>query len=63
MHSQSQRKFTYGQLIADVAKAKKRLGEDAKGDLNGERVAFLVENSYDYVGVLLFLAGVLLCAN
>ena len=51
VHSQSGRTFTYGEILADVARAKQQF-EEAKGgiDLNGERIAFIVENSYDYVG-------------
>lgn len=52
IHSVSGRKFTYGELLSDVAKAKDALHEAAgKKSIDGERVAFLVENSYDYVGV------------
>ncbi|POR39110.1 Acyl-CoA synthetase family member 3, mitochondrial [Tolypocladium paradoxum] len=54
LHSVSGRSFTYGQLLADVGRARDRLRE-ARGaaDLDGERIAFLVENSYDYVVTLL----------
>ncbi|TFB02911.1 Acyl-CoA synthetase family member 3 [Trichoderma ghanense] len=53
VHSLSGRRFAYGQLLGDVRRARSRLLE-ARGmgpgeDLDGERVAFLVENSYDYV--------------
>lgn len=44
--------FSYGNLVADVIHAKAQLlcsGDG--GDLTGERVAFLAENSYDYVGM------------
>lgn len=52
IHSVSGRKFTYGELLSDVAKAKDALHKAAgKESIDGERVAFLVENSYDYVGV------------
>ena len=52
IHSVSGRKFTYGELLSDVAKAKDALHEaSGKDSIDGERVAFLVENSYDYVGV------------
>lgn len=51
VHSVSGRSFTYGQLLADVSRARDRLREARNGaDLDGERIAFLVENSYDYVG-------------
>ena len=39
--------------MQDVAIAKEKLAEDAGKKveaLQGERIAFLVENSYDYVG-------------
>lgn len=51
VHSLSGRSFKYGELLGDVRRARDRLRE-ARGreDLDGERIAFLVENSYDYVG-------------
>lgn len=53
VHCLSGRSFTYGHLVKDVAAAKERIardaGKDAKG-MVGQRVAFLVENGYDYVG-------------
>ncbi|MCJ1304423.1 hypothetical protein MMC08_007235 [Hypocenomyce scalaris] len=51
VHSTSGRRFTYGGLLTDVTEAKDRLRQ-AAGDTNmdGQRVAFLVENGYDYVG-------------
>lgn len=51
IHSLSGRSFKYGELLGDVRRARDRLRE-ARGreDLDGERIAFLVENSYDYVG-------------
>ena len=53
VHSLSGRTFKYGSLLHDVAAAKERLlqqtGRDEKS-IVGERVAFLAENSYDYVG-------------
>ena len=54
VHSPSGRRFTYGQLLSDVAEAKDRLVRESGGSLRGERIAFLVENSYDYVGAQLF---------
>jgi hypothetical protein len=42
-------------LIADVLHRKDRLAQNAGGDgsrLAGERVAFLAENGYDYVGTV-----------
>jgi len=60
IHSLSGRTFTYGSLLKDVAAAKDRLakhaGKDAK-DMRGERIAFLVENGYDYVVTLLSILG------
>ncbi|OJJ66522.1 hypothetical protein ASPBRDRAFT_200846 [Aspergillus brasiliensis CBS 101740] len=56
VHSASARSFTYGNLVADVLQAKERLVQSAGGGqdgLSGERVAFLAENSYDYVVTLL----------
>jgi malonyl-CoA/methylmalonyl-CoA synthetase len=51
VHAKSGRRFTYGELLGDVGKARDRLNEAWGGkDGTGERVAFLVENSYDYVG-------------
>ena len=53
IHSESGRTFTYGSLLADVVAAKNRLSEAADGKpLSGERIAFLAENGYDYVGAL-----------
>lgn len=54
LHSLSGRSFTYGNLAADVLRAKEDLEQKAgklKGSLSGERVAFMAENSYDYVGM------------
>ncbi|EAA34865.2 acetyl-CoA synthetase-like protein [Neurospora crassa] len=54
VHSNSGRTFKYGELLGDVCKTRNRLYETAgKEDLDGERIAFLVENSYDYVVTLL----------
>lgn len=51
VHYPSGRSFTYGELVHDVADATEQLKEKAKGNsLPGERIAFLVENGYDYVG-------------
>ena len=51
VHSQSGRSFTYGSLIHDIAAAKDNLWQlGGKRSLKGERVAFLAENGYDYVG-------------
>jgi len=51
VHSVSEREFTYGNLIGDVLRAKEQL-QHKTGKLDGERVAFLAENSYDYVGTV-----------
>ncbi|RDA88436.1 hypothetical protein CP532_5536 [Ophiocordyceps camponoti-leonardi (nom. inval.)] len=54
LHWPSGRAFTYGRLLLDVARTRDRLREAASGsDLAGKRVAFLVENGYDYVVTLL----------
>jgi acyl-CoA synthetase (AMP-forming)/AMP-acid ligase II len=51
IHSASGRAFTYGELLGDVRRARDRLyAASGRKDLDGERIAFLVENSYDYVG-------------
>ncbi|KAH0266503.1 acetyl-CoA synthetase-like protein, partial [Aureobasidium melanogenum] len=60
VHSLSGRQFSYGSLLRDVAIAKQRLANDAGRNaeaLQGERIAFLVENSYDYVVTLLAMLG------
>ncbi|POS85167.1 hypothetical protein EPUL_002133, partial [Erysiphe pulchra] len=57
IHSRSGRRFTYGELLWDVAQEKekllKQLKEDHKEENSeyGQRIAFMVENGYDYVGV------------
>jgi len=54
VHYPSGRSFTYGELVHDVANAAEELRIKADGKkLPGERVAFLVENGYDYVVTLL----------
>ncbi|KAK8104198.1 uncharacterized protein PG998_011231 [Apiospora kogelbergensis] len=54
VHCLSGRSFKYGGLLPDVARTRDRLYEAAgKSDIRGERIAFLVENSYDYVVTLL----------
>jgi malonyl-CoA/methylmalonyl-CoA synthetase len=51
VHSGSDRSFCYGSLLHDVAAAKDNLTNLARGkSLRGERIAFLAENGYDYVG-------------
>ena len=50
-HSISGRRFTYGGLLKDVASAKQQLRQATGSQpVEGQRFAFLVENSYDYVG-------------
>lgn len=50
-HCLSGRTFKYGGLLADVSRARDRIYAAAgTSDIQGERVAFLVENGYDYVG-------------
>lgn len=61
IHSKSNRRFTYGELLKDVEGAKVRLYHRLKGatsenePIGGQRVAFLMENGYDYVGATLVL--------
>lgn len=58
VHSASRRTFRYGELLGDVCRMRNRLLEAAgRDDIHGERIAFLVENSYDYVGKLERRAG------
>ncbi|KAI0468538.1 hypothetical protein F4859DRAFT_524446 [Xylaria cf. heliscus] len=49
-HCISGRSFKYGELLPDICRARDHIYQAAgKTDLRGERIAFLVENSYDYV--------------
>ncbi|KAL8635632.1 MAG: hypothetical protein Q9228_006894 [Teloschistes exilis] len=58
VHCASGRRFTYGQLLKDVAEARDKLRQSAAGkSMDGQRIAFLVENSYDYVVTLLSVFG------
>ena len=56
VHSDSARSFTYGNLLHDVARGRGVVAAEARGEsgkdggIAGERVGFLVENGYDYVG-------------
>ncbi|KAL8903033.1 MAG: hypothetical protein Q9171_007535, partial [Xanthocarpia ochracea] len=51
IHAKSGRRFTYGQLLRDVADTRDKLRQSVgEQSTDGQRVAFLVENSYDYVG-------------
>ncbi|KAL9131495.1 MAG: hypothetical protein Q9217_000574 [Psora testacea] len=59
IHSRSNRRFTYGELLKDVEGAKIGLYQQLKAAtpdneaIGGQRVAFLVENGYDHVVTLL----------
>lgn len=56
VHASSGRRFAYGELLRDVADASNKLLQSVTGNkLDGQRVAFLTENSYDYVGMHLLL--------
>ncbi|KAL8691100.1 MAG: hypothetical protein Q9218_003593, partial [Villophora microphyllina] len=58
IHCTSGRRFAYGQLLKDVAEARDKLQQSAGGrSTDGQRIAFLVENSYDYVVTLLSVFG------
>ena len=52
VHSDSGETFSYGDLARDIAATKHWLQTEVAGsqDITGQRVAFLIENSYDYVG-------------
>jgi malonyl-CoA/methylmalonyl-CoA synthetase len=51
VHSASGKKFSYGSLLSDVAATRTKL-LGSEDDLRGKRVAMLVENGYEYAGVL-----------
>lgn len=55
VHSRSGQKFTYGELLAATARYKDQLlvlsKAEKEEDLKEKRVAILVENGYDYLGV------------
>ncbi|KAL1305250.1 hypothetical protein AAFC00_002165 [Neodothiora populina] len=60
VHSLSGRSFTYASLLQDVAARKDELARQATAvgsAIQGQRVAFLIENSYDYVVTLLSVLG------
>lgn len=58
VHSLSGRRFRYGELLGDVTRMRDQLlSATGKTSLDGERIAFLVENSYDYVGKAMPLAS------
>ena len=56
IHAESGKQFTYGNLLRDVEAAKITLYNQLKSasvqgeSIGGQRVAFLVPNSYNYVG-------------
>lgn len=50
VHSASARRFPYGDVVRDVLVSREGLRAGSAGT-EGRRVAFLVENSYDYVGM------------
>lgn len=51
IHCASGRRFTYGQLLKDVADGREKLLQSAGGEkTDRQKIALLVENSYDYVG-------------
>lgn len=53
VHATSGRRFGYGELLRDVAAASSKLLQSVSDNkLDGQRVAFLTENSYDYVGMI-----------
>jgi hypothetical protein len=63
VHSTSGRKFTYGNLVSDVLQAQTRLEKidatwPASQGISGRPVAFLAENSYDYVGTVFSFAAI-----
>ncbi len=66
IHSDSNQAFSYGTLLRDVVAAKKQISQIVpESRLCGERVAFLAENSYNYVGKSQLLAkcAVLNCSE
>lgn len=53
VHGDSSQSYSYGSLLQDVAIAKERLLKDTGKTADGiveQRIAFMVENSYDYAG-------------
>ena len=57
IHSKSGRRFTYGELLKDVEKSKIKLCNhlsigSSEDSIGGQRIAFLVENGYEYVGAI-----------
>ena len=59
IHSKSGRQFTYGGILRDIIDARGIIESSAGGrGMQGERVAFLVENGYDYVGAKQVVFGI-----
>lgn len=57
VHASSGQRFAYGELLRDVADARNKLLQSVTdNNLDGQRVAFLTENSYDYVGMIFYFA-------
>jgi hypothetical protein len=54
IHSKSRRSFTYGNLVGDVIQAKEHIASrvGGLGHVSDQPIAFLAENSYDYVGIV-----------
>lgn len=55
VHPHSGEAFKYGRLLQDVAAAKDNIlsaTDRTEDSIAGERIAFLIENGYDYVGTL-----------
>src|SRR5271170_8450326 len=53
IHSSSGREFSYGSLLHDVAATKDHIAKVSNAKpLSGERIAFLAENGYDYIGTV-----------
>ncbi|KHJ36033.1 putative 2-succinylbenzoate- ligase [Erysiphe necator] len=63
IHSRSGRRFTYGELLKDISEEKFKLLQLLKKERNeenpkyGHRIAFMVENGYDYIVSLLSIIG------
>jgi malonyl-CoA/methylmalonyl-CoA synthetase len=59
IHSVSGRRFTYGELLQDIAVAKDKLqSETGNCKIDGQRIAFVIENSYDYVGAICICSSI-----
>ncbi|KAI9733015.1 MAG: hypothetical protein M1834_003559 [Cirrosporium novae-zelandiae] len=51
IHSNSGRSFKYGNILQDVAAAKDKLNRKASDKLEGQRIAFLVENGCNAIAI------------